>query len=271
MTVTLLGICYDGASSYERGAALGPPAIREALRRSSSNSWTELGLDVASPGVLADAGDLTPPDGADGRAAIEAAIGGLLAAGRRPLTLGGDHSITYPILRAFRPHYPRLAVLHFDAHPDLYDTLDGDRYSHACPMARILEEGLADRLVQVGIRTFTGHQREQALRFGVETHEAKDWTGPPTLQFDAPVYISLDLDVLDPAFIEGIGHPEPGGLSVRDVITVIQRLDATVVGADLVELNPRRDGSPRSGLVAAKLLKELVDRMTRSGAPSPSP
>lgn len=263
MSVTLFGVCYDGASSFERGAALGPAAIREGLHRASSNSWTESGLDVAGPGVLDDAGDLTPADGPDGRAAIERAIGELLDAGRVPLTLGGDHSITYPIVRAFRARYPRLDILHFDAHPDLYDELDGDRFSHACPMARILEASLADRLVQVGIRTFTGHQREQARRFGVVTHEAKDWAGPPTFRFDAPLYISLDLDVLDPAFAPGIAHPEPGGLSVRDVVAVLQRLDAPVVGADLVELNPRRDASPLTSLVGAKLVKELVDLLRR--------
>jgi len=264
MTVTLFGVCYDGASSFERGTALGPAAVREALRRGSSNTWTESGLDVAAPSVLDDAGDLTPPDGAAGRAAVEEAVTRLLDDGRTPLIVGGDHSITYPIVRAFRHRYPRLQLLHFDAHPDLYDELDGDRYSHACPMARILEEGLIDRLVQIGIRTFTGHQRDQARRFGVESHEAKDWTGPPTLRFAAPVYVSLDLDVLDPAFAPGISHPEPGGLTVRDVIAVLQRLEATVVGADVVELNPRRDDSPRTGLVAAKLVKELVDRLSRS-------
>ena len=266
MSVTLLGVCYDGASSFERGTAQAPPAIRAALHRPSSNTWTESGLDVAAPGVLDDAGDLTPPDGEEGRAAIEGAVDRLLAEERIPLTLGGDHSITHPIVRAFRKRHPRLTILHFDAHPDLYHDLSGDLHSHACPMARILEAGLADRLVQVGIRTFTGHQRDQARRFGVVSHEAREWTGPLTLRFEMPVYLSLDLDVLDPAFIPGIAHPEPGGLSVRDVVTMLQRLEAKVVGADLVELNPARDPSPRSGLVAAKLLKELVDLLHRSRA-----
>ncbi len=262
--ITLLGVRYDASSSFERGAAMGPPAIRAALRRDSTNSWTESGIDVLAPGVVDDAGDIEPGQGEPGRRAIEEAVAGLLTRGATPLVLGGDHSITYPVMRAMAARHAGLTVLHFDAHGDLWDHYEGDRYSHACPFARIMEDGLAAKLVQVGIRTLNRHQWEQVERFGVEIHHMRDWTGRLDLAFEGPVYISLDLDVLDPAFIAGIGHPEPGGLSVRELVTILQRLRGRVVGADLVELNPQNDPSPRSGLVAGKLLKELVAVLSRS-------
>ena len=110
-------------------------------------------------------------------AEIEEVLGRLLAKEARIAALGGDHSITYPVLRAYAGKYQQLSVLHLDAHPDLYDELGGNRYSHACPFARIMEEHLVGRLVQVGIRTLTPHQREQAERFGVEGIEMGEW-GP---------------------------------------------------------------------------------------------
>src|ERR1017187_4286495 len=102
---------------------------------------------------------------------MKAGVGELIEAGKRPLSLGGDHSITYPIVKAFARRYPELTIFHFDAHPDLYDEFEGNRLSHACPFARIMEAGLAKRLVQMGIRTINRHQREQAQRFGVEVVE----------------------------------------------------------------------------------------------------
>jgi agmatinase len=262
--VTLLGIAYDGSSSFERGAALAPAEIRRFLRRDSSNSWTESGIDVFAPGVLDDAGDVAPSVGAAGREQIERVVAELLDRGAKPLILGGDHSITYPVLRAFGPRFPGLTVVHFDAHSDLYEEFEGDRYSHACPFARVLEDRLASRLIQIGIRTLSQHQRDQAARYGVEVHEMSRWAGPLTLRLEGPVYLSVDLDALDPAFAAGISHPEPGGLSVRDLVTMIQRLEGKVIGADFVEFNPANDSSPRTGMVAAKLVKELIARLEAS-------
>lgn len=269
---TLLGIPFDAASSLRHGPALAPAAIRAGLAAPSSNTWTEDGIDIAAPGVLADGGDVAWPAGTDAagvRTAIEAAVGQLLAGGATPIVLGGDHSVSYPVVRAIARHHPGLCILHFDAHADLYDALDGDRYSHACPFSRILEDGLAARLIQVGIRTLTGQQRDQAARFGVEVHEMRHWEGPLTVRSNGPLYLSLDLDVLDPAFITGINHPEPGGLSVRDVLTMIQRLDARIVGADVVELCPPEDPSPRSALVAAKMVKEITSAIHRTSLIGP--
>jgi arginase len=261
--VALLGVAYDGSSSYRRGAANAPPLIREALWSEAGNTWTENGLDLRARGIDDDGDLVFGPGESDERvrAMIEAALDLIGTSGRRPLVLGGDHSITYPALRGFRPHHPRLSILHLDAHPDLYDVFEGDRYSHACPFARIMEEGLADRLVQVGIRTMTGHQREQARRFGVEVIEMREWRDGRRLVFDGPVYVSLDLDALEPGLAPGVSHREPGGLTVRQALSIIQSLEAPLVGADLVEFNPDNDPSGLTAAVCGKLVKELASRM----------
>src|ERR1700690_326532 len=169
---TLLGIPFDANSSYLRGAAGAPLLSREAFRCDSSNSSTESGIELDSESV-SDAGDLELPD--DGAfTVIESAIGELLDEGKAPVSLGGDHSITYPILRAFGKRFADLTIVHFDAHPDLYDEFQGNRHSHACPFARVMEEGLAKRLIQLGIRTMNAHQRKQADRFGVEVVEMRE-------------------------------------------------------------------------------------------------
>lgn len=274
--VALLGVPYDAGSSYLRGPAEAPPLLRRALYSDASNLWTENGTDLGASGALFDAGDVTlepEPSGDDAgfaavREVIEAAVGGVLARGYRPLVLGGDHSITYPAVCAMRRAHPRLSILHIDAHPDLYDTFEGRRFSHANPFARILEEGLADRIVQVGIRTLNGHQREQAERFGARIVDMRAWAragGRLDLRFDTPVYISLDLDALDPAFAPGVSHHEAGGLSVREVIGLMQGLDAQIIGADVVEYNPRRDVADVTAAAAAKLMKELAARMLEGG------
>jgi arginase len=267
--VTLLGVPYDASSSFLRGAAGAPKAIRDALWSEAGNSWTENGIDLRKA-PLEDAGDLVFTDGEPNemaRGRIEAAVERIAGSGRRPLVFGGDHSITYPALRGFRRHHPRLTVLHFDAHPDLYDEFEGDRYSHACPFARALEEGLTDRLVQVGIRTITGHQREQARKFGVEVIEMKDWRDGRGLGLQGPVYISFDLDALEPGLVPGLSHREPGGFTVRQALAIIQGVGAPLVGADIVELNPSNDPSGISAAVAAKLARELAGQMLKGDHP----
>ena len=266
-TPTLIGLPYDASSSYLRGPAEAPPAIREALWSPSANSWTELGVDISADGAMADAGDLALAgcEAADARREIENGIARLVATGARPVSLGGDHSVTYPVMRAIRPHARRLTILHLDAHPDLYDDFEGDRYSHACPFARIMEEGLADRLVQVGIRTMTGHQRAQARRFGVEVVEMRSIREELRVRLDGPLYVSIDIDALDPAFAPGVSHREPGGLSVRQLLSIVQSIDVPIVAADVVELNPRQDPAGASAMVAAKILRELVGVMKGKG------
>jgi arginase len=257
---TLLGIPFDGQSSYLRGAAEAPGKIREALACEASNHWTETGVDLGGKGVYEDSGDLELL-GTDAFAAIEKAIGELIGNGRRPVSLGGDHSITYPIMTAVAKKHSALTIFHFDAHPDLYDEFEGNRFSHACPFARIMEAGLVRRLVQVGIRTLNGHQGEQAKRFGVEVVEMRNLPAYAQLKATGPAYISFDMDVLDPAFAPGISHREPGGMSVREAIAHLHAIEAEIVGADLVEYNPVQDVSGMTATVAAKILKEILGKM----------
>ena len=273
LTPTLLGLPYDASSSFLRGPAAAPPLIRKQLWSEATNPWSEALIDISVAGALADAGDLElPPDSTAARERIEAGVAAVYAAGNRVIALGGDHSVTYPVLRAVGPRFPGVTLLHIDAHPDLNDRFAGDRFSHACPFARILEEGLVARLVQVGIRTMSGHQRAQADRFAVEVLDMRAWSAgvrPSSAALAGPVYLSLDLDGIDPAFAPGVSHQEPGGLSVREVITLIQRLPGPIVGADVVELNPLCDLGATTARVAAKLVKEIASRMITTAASAP--
>jgi arginase len=258
-TPVLVGVPFDANSSYLRGAAGAPAVIRSAFHSSSSNYWSELGVDLGTEGIYEDAGDLQ--FGQDAFAEIESSVGELVDRGLRPLSLGGDHSITFPLLRAVSKRVPDLTILHFDAHPDLYDDFENNRHSHASPFARIMEEKLAKRLLQVGIRTLNRHQREQAERFGVEIIEMRNVPALENMKVQGPVYISFDMDVLDPAFAPGISHREPGGISVREAISHLHAIEGQIVGADLVEFNPAQDVSNVTAMVAAKLVKELLGIM----------
>jgi agmatinase len=259
----LIGLPYDAASSFLRGAAAAPDVIRQALKSPAGNLWTEDLHNLGEPDAPGDAGDLDLADPASARQRIEAGIAALLADGARPIALGGDHAVTYPVLRAVHAALGPVTILHVDAHPDLYDAFEGDRYSHACPFARIMEEGLAARLVQVGIRATTGHQRDQAERFGVETIDMRAWMSGARPDVYGEVYLSIDLDGIDPAHAPGVSHREPGGLTVRDVIGLVQDAGGTLIGADVVEFNPARDLGGLTAHVAAKLVKEVAARMLR--------
>jgi arginase len=259
-TPVLVGIPFDANSSWLRGAAGAPPIIRVAFRSDSSNSWTETGFDLGADGAYQDAGDLTFTFD-EPFAAIERRVGELLDEGLRPVCLGGDHSVTLPIIRAFGKRIPGLTILHFDAHPDLYDELEGNRLSHACPFARIMEEGAAKRLIQVGIRAMNGHQREQAKKFGVEVIEMRFLPALDRMKVDGPIYISFDMDALDPACAPGISHREPGGMTVREAIAHIHAITGNIVGADIVEFNPAQDHTQLTAMVAAKMLKEILGKM----------
>lgn len=255
----LIGLPYDASSSFLRGSAAGPPLIRQALWSPAGNSFTENGADLAG---LTDAGDLSLSENPQqARDQIEMGIGALLASGFHPIALGGDHSVTYPILRAVTAGRPTLTILHIDAHGDLYGDFEGDRYSHACPFARIMEECPGVTLVQVGIRTLTPHQREQIARFGVNCIEMRHFADGARPAIDGPVYVSVDIDGLDPAFAPGVSHREPGGLSVRDAVTMIHQLRGPMVGADVVEFNPSQDHNGVTATVAAKIVREIAGQM----------
>jgi agmatinase len=240
---------------------LAPPAIRRALFGDASNLWSERGRDLGQPNLLVDWGDVSCDGDERALVQIEEKVGNVLQTGARPLVLGGDHAITLGVLRALAKRTTNLNVLHIDAHPDLYESYNGNRFSHACPFARALEEGLISRLVQVGIRTMNGEQRRQVSRYGVEVIEAWAYEKTASLTFSGPIYVSLDLDGLDPAYAPGVSHHEPGGLTTRQVLTLFDRLSGPLVGADIVEYNPSRDVHEMTAQVAAKFVKELACRM----------
>lgn len=256
MNIILQGIQFDDKSSFQQGPKLAPPLIREALHSGSSNYFTENLVSIENSRIV-DKGDFEIDEYFD----IEKITEQHLNSNSKILTLGGDHSITYPIIKAFHKKYPKLDILHIDAHCDLYDSFEGDPYSHACPFARIMENGFAVKLVQVGIRTLNPHQSEQADKFDVEIHQMKNLDLSSIPKFENPLYISLDMDGFDPAFAPGVSHHEPGGLTSRQVIDLIQSIDSEVVGADIVEYNPNRDYQNMTAFLAAKMMKEILGKM----------
>ena len=262
--VAILGLPFDANSSYMRGPAQGPARLREVLYSNAGNWSTELGFDL-SGGGWRDLGDLPIPAEAGYRKEIEEGVIAVLRAGAVPLAIGGDHSVTYPLLRGVAAASGPPRILHLDAHGDLYDELDGNRYSHATPFARILEDTCASGLTQVGLRSLTGHQREQIARFGVSTVEMRDFDLAATVASlpEGPVYLSLDIDVLDPAFAPGVSHHEPGGMNVRELLSIIHAIPGPIIAADIVELNPVRDYLGTTAAVAAKLLKEILGKTVR--------
>jgi len=256
--VRLVGIPTDRHSSFLHGAAAAPAAIRAALASDHANTAAESGQEIGRDILLDDAGDVELSNGGDEVAAIKTAIRAAAADGAMPISLGGDHMVTFPIVAALAERHGPLNILHFDAHPDLYDDYEGDPLSHASPFARIMEAGHARRLVQFGIRTLNAHCREQAQRFGVEIVEMRDFSPQRVPIPDSPLYVSIDLDGFDPAFAPGVSHHEPGGPSVREFLSVLQRVQGPLVGADIVELNPTRDINGITATLAAKLVKELA-------------
>jgi agmatinase len=263
--IAILGVPYDGKSSYLKGPSKGPQAIRAASTGEAINAWTELGINLEDDVTIVDLGDVdVTGDFSDISVRVEERVWEILSKDGLPIVLGGDHSISLPVVRAIVKKHPLLDILHFDAHPDLYEELYGDRYSHACPFARILDEGLAKNLVQVGIRASTGAHRQKASAFGVRTITMKDWQDDLTLAFSNPLYISFDVDVLDPAFAPGVSHLEPGGLSTRQVVNLLHGLEADIVGMDVVEVNPARDISGITAAAAVKVIMEAAAKMTVS-------
>jgi arginase len=261
--VSILGVPHDENSSFMRGAAEAPGVIRKELYSDAYTLWSETGVDLSVPGVLVDSGDAEFDGERDPWDLIEQRVGQELRSGAPLICLGGDHAITHPVMRAVRQRHSKLTILHIDAHCDIYDAYEGNPRSHASPFARIMEEKLADRLIQVGIRTNNDHHREQARRFGVEVIEARHCSERLQLRFDTPVYISLDMDGLDPAYAPGVSHREPGGLSTRQVLDLIHAIKQPIVAADIVEYNPRCDLSNMTALVAAKMLKEIAGMMLK--------
>ena len=257
--LAIIGVPFDEKSSYLRGAALGPQAIRAASTGKAHNPWTESGVNLEEDAIVVDLGDVDVSGDVDKTfMRTEKAVAGILDKKAIPIVLGGDHSITYWSVRAVAKKFKNLDILHFDAHPDLYENLYQDRLSHACPFARILEDGLVKNLVQVGIRAATEEHRATARRNKVRMIEMKNFRDGLILEFKNPLYVSFDLDALDPAFAPGVSHQVAGGLSTRQAINLIHTLKAPIIGFDVVELNAARDPSGITASAGFKIVMELA-------------
>lgn len=259
----LIGIPYDHNSSFLRGSSYAPQRIRLMDKEGSANAYSESGLEIKENVNYQDLGDIVfeTSDAEKAFQTINSTIKNHLKDDSKILSLGGDHSVSFPVIEAFANKYDGLNILHLDAHADLYENFDDNPYSHASPFARLMETGKINSLTQVGIRTFNTHQKAQAEKYGVQVVEMKDFNFDFLKNLEAPLYISLDLDVLDPAFAPGISHHEPGGMNTRDLITIIQNISVEIVGADIVEYNPVRDIHNMTAMVAYKMMKELMAKM----------
>jgi len=262
--IKLIGIPFDGNSSHLQGPALAPSKIRLMDIEGSANRFCEHGVEIVEGKNYEDLGDMTFPDSNPELVykMIKETIHNALSPSDKVISFGGDHSISFPVIEAHAEKYKNLNVLHLDAHADLYEDFEGNPFSHASPFARLMEKGLLKSLTQVGIRTLNTHQRDQVKKYNVKLIEMKDFNMDFIKDLEGPLYISLDMDVLDPAFAPGISHHEPGGLSTRELITIIQQIQVPIIGADIVELNPKRDLNNMTAMVAYKLFKELASKMT---------
>ena len=254
-TVVFVGCPLDGTSSFRPGSRLAPETIRQV-------SW---GLESFSPRLdrdledmnICDVGDLELPLGSIERALgiIEQYVEGVLSDGKFPFLVGGEHLITLAAVRAFRNYYPALVVLQLDAHADMREEYLSDRLSHATVMRRVSELVGVQSVMQVGVRSGARDEMAYARQIGslCTVDEAIDRAG------DRPVYLTVDLDILDPAAAPGVSTPEPGGPMGGEFLALLSRLDSLrVVGCDLVELTPPYDPSQQSSIMAAKLIRELI-------------
>ena len=274
--VAVVGVPFDSGVSYRPGARFGPSHIRESSRL--LRPWNPE-LDVAPFDLqqVVDAGDIAanPFDIEDAIGQIEQAAGELTAGGRRLLTLGSDHTITLPLLRVMHAAYGPIAVLHFDAHLDTWDTYFGAPHTHGTTFRRASEEGLLDRdhCLHIGIRgpLYDARDLPESADLGFATIHATQFEELGTRGVieamlarlgDAPVYVSIDIDVLDPGHAPGTGTPEAGGLTSRELLAILRALDATnVVSADVVEVAPAYDHAQITGIAASHAGYELLSVM----------
>lgn len=265
--VIAFGVPVDINSSHLKGAEMAPWEIKKMIFHEAGNPFSESGVDLSCQENFTLAGVLQfrPKSWFED---IEASAGLMMEFNRSPIFIGGDHSITYPVIKGLAKHIPNLTILHIDAHPDLYHEYQGNKFSHASPFARIMEEGLVERLIQVGIRSTTAGQREQIKKFGVEVIDMMHWRGVPDLRLDGPLYMTIDMDGLDPAFAPGVSHPEPGGLTTREVLNLIHQAGPHLIGGDVVEYNPKCDHNNITALVAARFVRELAGAMLIGSGPN---
>lgn len=267
------GIPFDSGVSYRPGARFGPSHIRESSRLLRPFN-PRLGVLPFATQQVVDAGDLgvNPFNIPVALEQIETAAKSLVANGAKLLTLGGDHTIALPLLRAMKAKYGRVAVVHFDAHLDTWDTYFGADYTHGTPFRRAFEEELMaeDACMHVGIRgpLYADTDLDDDRKMGFEVI--------PTVEIDEigvngviqrirarvgtrPLYVSIDIDVLDPAFAPGTGTPEAGGFTSRELLAILRGLSGlNLVGADLVEVAPAYDHAQVTGIAASHIAYELL-------------
>jgi len=273
LDVAIVGIPYDGGTSYRPGARFGPRAIRE--QSSLIRTWHPvLKVHPFERLRVADCGDVDVVPISIERTfeMITARISEVLGAGALPLSMGGDHSITLPILRAIARRHGPVGVVHFDAHPDTWDEYFGSKFFHGTPFRRAVEEGLIDprRMIQIGIRgplygpeDFAFHDQHgiEVLRVEPIKEQGTAWAASRLDRLrGGPVYCSFDIDAVDPAFAPATGTPEVGGLTSYEALALVRSLQGlTLVGADVVEVSPPYDGPAQvTALLAANLLFEFV-------------
>lgn len=262
--VALFGAPMDETASFRPGARLGPARVREASYVLEEYSL-ELGRSLRDV-PFCDIGDVEIPPGDPQAAlrAVEAAADAVWRAGRRPVALGGEHLVTLGLLRAARAHHPDLALVQFDAHADLRDDYLGVALSHACVMRRAAELLSPERIHQIGIRSATREEAEfgraRTRFYPLSEAPLPGAVGRALAELRGrPLYVTIDIDVLDPAEAPGTGTPEPGGARFGELLAALRELPgAAVVGADLVEVAPELDPSGRTAVVAAKILRELL-------------
>jgi guanidinobutyrase len=268
-----VGVPFDLGTSNRSGARFGPRQVRSesVLLRPYNMATRAAPFDSLQ---VADIGDVAtnPYNIVDSIDRIEAAYDRIIAGGCRPITIGGDHTIAWPILRAMRKRYGPVGVVHVDAHADVNDTMGGEKIAHGTPFRRAVEEGLLDcqRVVQIGLRGTGYHAddfdwcRAQGFRV-VQAEECWHRSLLPLMKEvvervgGGPVYLSFDIDGLDPSFAPGTGTPEIGGLSVQQGLEIIRSLRGLdLVGADLVEISPPYDPQGTTALVGANLAYEML-------------
>jgi agmatinase len=278
--VAILGVPYDSSTSYRSGTRFGPRAIREQ----SLLLWGYNNAQQVAPFrslKIVDCGDVDviPPDIVATHRQIELTADRILREGVRLVTLGGDHSISLPLLRAHARQHGPVALVHFDAHPDTWDSeYPGQKYSHGTPFIRAIEEGLIDTsaYLQIGIRGPTNGPQDytDAIGLGAQMITLDEFRTRSiadvqqqirTVVGSRPVYVTLDIDVVDPAFAPGTGTPEVGGLTSYEILQLVRGLrGANTVGFDLVEVSPPYDPSQITSILAANLAFEFLSLLVRT-------
>jgi agmatinase len=271
--VAIVGLPFDSGVSYRPGARFGPAHIR-ASSRLLRPYHPAVGVSPFAALQVADAGDLAlnPFDIPEALAVCEAGIRDLAQDGASVVGLGGDHTLALPALRALHALHGPLAVLHFDAHLDTWDTYFGAPYTHGTPFRRASEEGLIDRerSMHVGIRgpLYSAADLDDDSRLGFAVVRADDYETDGVARAvermrrrlaGGPVYVSVDIDVLDPAAAPGTGTPEAGGLTSRELLGTLRGLAGLdVVGIDVVEVAPAYDHAEITGIAAAHVVYDLL-------------